>query len=478
VKKILKENIYLLLTFAVSFILFFRSLFVFFTNDDFFHLKIAQIHGFTDFIKFFYVSPEGWGLYRPIGTQVFYALGLYLFNMQPFWMHAVLFGLFFLTIFLVQRLIFELTENKTLSFIAVFLYATSATHFGQLYFLATQELWVSVFYLASVLFFVLCLKKSRTRLLIFSLAAFILALMSKEIAVSLPLILTLLYWFKRGLKDLKAIFKLTVPYWLVLLAYFIFRFKFYGFTSGVSYVWDFSARMVNTLGWYGLWSLNLPEMLVDFIGPGLKLNPNLFLYWGSQYRTIFVLFALELALILAAVIGKRKEIKKFISLYSFGILWFAVTLLPVLFLPLHKFAFYLTIPLLGLVLILGQLLSKQKIQTVIFILVWLTISIVTLNITRQTHWITQGENLSGKALQYFQYKKEEIGSKKIYLVDTKEDSALPWSPTTVVRQALSDKNFFYVFFPKIAGNINYQGTDKLPKTDNIYIINSRVFLGY
>jgi hypothetical protein len=470
-KIIFNKYKYLFLIFAISLIIFWPSLFVFFTNDDFFHLKIAQIQSLSDFLKFFYVSPEGWGLYRPVGTQVFYALGRYLFNMQPFWMHVILFGLFFLIIYLVQRLIFELTRNKILSFVAAFLYAVSATHFGQLYFLATQELWVGVFYLTSVLFFALYFKKKRTRLILFSLAAFILALMSKETAVSLPFVLILLYWFKCGLKDLKTIFRLAIPCWLILFIYFIFRLKFYGFTSGASYVWDFSARIVNTLGWYGLWSLNLPEMLIDFVGPGFKLNPNLLLYWSSQYRIIFVLFGLELAIILHVVITKLKDLKKSAKIYLFGMLWFVITLLPVLFLPLHKFTFYLTIPLLGIVLILGQLFSRQKIQTIIFGLVWLITSVATLSITRQTHWITQGEAVSRRVYDYFSQNKPSFIGKKIVFADTPDDASLPWSPTSVVRLALSENNFFKVFFPDLAARVFYTGKGDI-------IIESRQFLGY
>lgn len=470
----LKDKIFLFLIFLSGFALFYPSLFNFFTHDDFFHLKIAQIQGFIDFVKFFYVSPEGWGLYRPIGTQVFYTLGRYLFGMHPFWMHVVLFGLFFLIIYFVQRLIFELTKNKALSLIAAFLYATSATHFGQLYFLATQELWVGLFYLSSVLFFALYLKKSCIHLLLLSLAAFILSLMSKETAVSLPFVLVMLYWFKRGLKNLKSIFKPILSYLIILLLYFIFRFKFYGFAGGASYVWDFSTRVINTLGWYGLWSFNLPETLVDFIGPGLKLNPNLFLYWGSQYREIFVLFGLELALILTVLILQRKEIRKFINLYLFGILWFGITLAPVLFLPLHKFTFYLTIPLLGVVLVLGQLLSGQKIQTILFCLVWLLTSIATLNITRQTHWITRGAEISRRVLTYFQNENPPAG--QILFYDTKEDKSLPWLPSSLLKESLSDNNFFRVYFDDDYETF-YDDIDVL-KTRPATKLKARQFIGY
>ena len=470
-KKFLKESFSIFIIWATSLVMFFPSLFVFFTNDDFFHLKIAQIHNFSDFLKFFYVSPEGWGLYRPIGTQVFYAIGTYIFKLQPYWMHIVLFALFFIIIYLVKRIMFELAENKHVSFVAAFLYATSATHFGQLYFLATQELWVGIFYLASILWFLIYLKKPSIWLFMLSLIAFVFALMSKETAVTLPLVLVLIYWFKKGAHELKTIAKLSIPYWAILLVYAAFRIKFYGFTSGESYVWDFSVRLFNTLGWYGLWSLNIPEMLIDFVGPGLKLNPNLLLYWGSQFRAIFSLFGLSILAIMVAFVFKSKTFKKDLKIYTFGILWFVVTLLPVLFLPLHKFSFYLTIPLSGIVLMLGQLFSKQKILVLLFSVFWVFASVFTLRITRETNWITQGELVSQRVYEYFSKNRTNLINKHIVFVDTPSDIGLPWSPTTVIRQALSDSNFFYVYFPELAKNISYSsGTG--------YTVESRQFLGY
>ena len=61
--------------------------------------------------------------------------------------------------------------------------------------------------------------------------------------------------------------------------------------------------------------------------------------------------------------------------------------------------------------------------------------------------------------------------KKIVFTDVPEDAKLPWSPTTVVSQALSDKNFFEVFFPELAGNVSYTGKGDVT-------IKSRQFLGY
>ena len=477
----------LFLIFITSLVIFFPSFFVFYTNDDFFFLKISQAGNIPDFINFFNIlkGPDGFGVYRPLTTQVFYYIGEKLFGTNPFYLHTISFLFFFGVIYLVYRLIKEIGGGEKTALIAAFLYAVSATHFGHLYYLATfQELGMSFFVLLSCLSF---LRNKKPLSFIF----FVLALMSKETAVITPFLLGITYFYQRFQEKSRVDFKkLTIsllPYFLVLIFYFGIRLYSYGFAVGDSYIWDFSAKkFANTVFWYILWSFNIPETLVDFIGPGLRVNPNLSKYWAREIFPILTLFLVQMAGVAFVIAkymfenGKNIILKKDPALV-FSWLWFLITLLPVVFLPIHKFTFYLTLPLIGIVFRIGYLFERSKVNNIFitaFLGVWTTLSILTVNHSVKTSWITQGENLSKKALQYFQDKKAEIGLKEIYLVDIKEDGGLPWSPTVVVKTALSDKNFFYVFFPEMAGNVNYWGSEKLPKVDNIYIINSRQFLGY
>ena len=151
-KRKIRYFYYLVAVMLVAFILYFPSLFSFFTHDDFFHLKISQVASIKEFLNFFNLlhAPEGWGFYRPITTQVFYFLGRTVFNLIPFWMHTLSFVVFFLIIFLVYRLALIITKKETVAILTALFYATSATHFGHLYFLgAFQELGLTLFFLVS-----------------------------------------------------------------------------------------------------------------------------------------------------------------------------------------------------------------------------------------------------------------------------------------------------------------------------------------
>ena len=485
----MKQNIkYLLLIFLISFILYSPSLFTFFTHDDFFLLKISQAGNLKEFLNFFNLTkgPDGLGMYRPLTTQVFYFVGWKIFNLNPLGLHIISFFLFLLVIYLVYKFAKVLTNSDKISLISAFLYSVSATHFGHLYYLAAfQELGLTVFFLLSVLAFIDFLEKSAKRHLFLSVLFFNLSLLSKETAVVLPLVLALVYWFFRAQKrtDL-SIWKFigsAVPFFLILSSYFIIRVFFYGFATGDSYIWDYSPRVLNTIFWYGLWSFNLPEMLVDFVGPGFNLNPNLLKYWSREIIPIFIIFLTLAVGIVFLMVRSTKKLRKNIQLLLFGIFWFILTLVPVLFLPLHKFTYYLTLPLFGIVLILGYLLEISKIRTfllLLFLAIWPSLSILTLTLTHKTHWITRGATVAKNVHRYFEENELTLTSyKTIAFYDTQEDSDLPWKPSSLLKVVLSDNNYFKVFWNEKYIAKYYNLLEVIAEEDAIKI-KARKFLGY
>jgi hypothetical protein len=466
----------------IALVLFFPSLTNFYTNDDFFHLRISQVSSVKDFFNFFNLmkSPEGWGLYRPLTTQIYYFISSRLFNLNPLPLHVISFITFFGIIFLVAELTMILTKNTNIALLSAILYATSATHFGHLYFLgAYQELGMTLFFLLSVIYFIKFELLKKYKYLIISLLCFVLALMSKETAVVLPFIMVLIHIYLKFKKekayDLKHFLAVLIAFLMLLLIYLYMRFKYYGFAQGDSYLWDFSIKKVlNSIVWYKLWSLNIPETLVDFVGPGLKLNQNLFKYWGREFTLIFSLFAAEVLILFVLVINKFKDILKDWKIYVFSIFWFIFTLVPVLFLPVHKFTYYLTLPIIGIVICISSLLTNFKFKKIIFIfmIIWISNSFITLKLTRNTNWITQGAKTSKNVFKYFEKNKDKFLNKEIIFYDTKDDKNLPFSPTLIVKTSLSDKNFFEVFFKDIK-NVFY-----LTSEDKVGNVESRQFIGY
>lgn len=465
----------LLLIILLAFILFAPSLTTFFTHDDFFVMVISKAENIKDFVNFFVISPMGWGLYRPISTQVFYYLSNLLLNMNPISMHAVLYLLFGIIIILVYKIAHYLTENSKVSLIATFLYATSASHFGQLYFISTQEMWVGIFYFLSVWLYCKYLSgKSKINYLL-SIISFVFALLSKEVALTLPFVLLLISIYKDKIVFRRLIVEL-IPFGIIVTGYLFFRVFHFGFTSGDSYVWDYSLRVFNTIVWYFLWAINIPEMLVDFIGPGFNINPNLLLYWKKEI--LFIIIP-TIAFIFTTLTpkGLNNLIRKNWKLSLLGIFWFVGTLITVVFLPLHKFSFYLTIPLFGLVVVLSNAYKDTgKIRVFLGLLLWLLASYFSLQLTSSTHWITRGAKIAHNVDSYFNtYPSNKLES-KIHFCDNKEDTSLVWLPSTLVKGALSDKNYFIHRYGQ-GINVDYGLECSNNDIDGVYI-RARQFIGY
>ena len=487
IKIIVKYKYYLFL-FLISLLFYFPSFSLFYTHDDFFHLLIAKPAGLANFVSYFDItqSHQGYAHYRPITTQVYYSMAwLTKFNALP--MHLLMYLKYALVCFLVYKYFLILGFKTKTAKVGFLLYVTSATHFGRLYFLSTQEFGYSLFVLLSVIIFLKFRKKNVFRFYLYSFASYFFALLSKETAIVTPFLIAVSYLYLeiknlkkikllRILKVIKSLGIVLLPFIFLTLIYLYFRIFYYGLASGDSYIWDFSPSVFNTLFWYGLWSMNLPELLVDFIGSGFVVNANLFRFWSKEIIPILVLFLLQILIILYLLINKLKSIKGLIPVIVLAAFWFTTSLLPVLFLPWHKFSFYLTLAILGLFLLIMSLLENAgKKVIILFCLLWLATSYMTLKLTEETHWITRGAQTAKRVDNYFRENNDILEMHPtITFVDTDKDGDLPWKPSEILKASLSDENYYKVFHPKEF--VVYYGNEFI--TDDAYIIEARQFIGY
>lgn len=480
--KFSKKYLPLLLIFLIPLIIYFPSFSGFFTNDEFFLLKTSGVSTFWDLLKFFNPIHDyfGLGAYRPLTLGVYYFVSAHFFGGSALPLRVLLFIVFYANVLLVWKLADLISDNKKIAISSAFLYAMSASHFGHLYYTGCfQDTLASLFFFSSVYFFIKYERefgrKHSSLILFFSLAFFTLTVMSKEIALVLPLAIVVTDGYLRSVGKIKIPLKKfavsLIPFMAVLVLYAYFHFFTFGLLKGDSYVWDFSVlRAVNTTAWYFLWSLNIPETLVDFVGPGIRINPNLMKYWSAQMIPIFVLFAVQFLLAVYAVFKSKIHNQK--STILFSVLWFILTLLPVVFLPLHKFTFYLAVPLFGVVyLIASALVNLQKKQAIFFCVVWTLLSFCTVRLTAETNWITRGMQVSRRVYEYFGKNQSNLAGKDIVFTDSSEDVSLPWSPTETLKTVLAGRSFFDVYYPEFSDNIFYGEGEGVK-------IKSRMFLGY
>lgn len=372
--KILKKYSPFLFIFGIVLVLYFPVFSLYFTQDDFFHLKMGTAHSLRDFFNFFsFHNPYGYPFYRPLTTQFYNFLMKSFFGLQPLYFHLISFFFFLANLFLVFKIVGKLLKSRNLGFLASFLYAINASNLGSLAYISNfQEIGMAFFFFLS---FWVYLKNNKWAFLVF-----ILALLSKENAVVLPLIL-FVYEFLLGKKEWKK----TLPFWFVLGFYFVFRIGG-GFPDVSVYQPILDLRkLINSYFWYFLWGLGLPEMLIDFVGPGLKIDPRLIIYYRREVQIIFSA-SLAFVLLLAGSILKSRKSEK--GREAFFLLWFLIGLLPVIFWPWHKFSYYLTLPLLGLIGFFVLLLKNlPKILIGVAVLLLLIISLTTIHLSWSTYWV-------------------------------------------------------------------------------------------
>ena len=387
-------------------ILFAPSLFNFFSADDWFHLRLAQIGDVSEFLNFFSFSAtaQSASFYRPLSTQVFFFIFHSLFGLNAFFYYLFGLLLFVLILFQLKNLVSSLFP-KISPITTIVIYGFSVTNFTRLYFLsAYQELFLSLFALLALNAH---LRSQGKQTLLF----FVLALSSKETAVVIPGLILLIDLYQGKLKLSKYL-----PTFLLTTIYLYLRLFHFGLAEGDTYIWDFSPKMaLNTLMWYTLWSFGAPELLVDYIGGGLKPIPRF--YTDYPFFSYFILFFLLVLLTSFAFLIFR-SLKKNLRQYLFTGLFFVIPLLPVLFLPHHKFTLELGLPLVGFSLLFALVANSAKGKWGTLLLgLFLILNLSMNHLTYTRHYSVNRSRLSHRLYDYLTTQYPQYPSDPLYFTD-------------------------------------------------------------
>ena len=415
----MKKYTPLLIILILSFLLYHQTLFVYFSQDDFFHFKVSSTDGsLIQFIKLFGFYPfeqRDIAFYRPISREVLFNLNYFIFGLNHLPFRILSLALHLLNIFLIFFLIQKLSKQKALAFFVSFFYAISTANVATLYYLAggIQTLLSTTFITLCLIFFIKFLENKSRGVKIFTFVAFLLALGSFESAAIIPILLVGLVLILRTQQRRKEILQLW-PFFLITFIYLLLDIFVIGFSSQESqYQVNLNLKtIINSLAWYYSWALGLPEMLIDFVNPGLKLNPVLLRYWGNYYYVIFPTFFITLTLMVITLIYLFLKQRAILvnKLFLFMVIWFPLGILPMIFLPLHKSSHYLTPVLLPfwaalfyLVISFYKILNKKnrlisRLYLSIFLISTALLSLVSIQLQNQTFWAATRGRLAQKLI--------------------------------------------------------------------------------
>src|SRR2546429_472198 len=334
-------NAYIVLILAaITLIVFYPALGFFFSRDDFGFFPRASYQWWD--LQHILAPYVGW-FYRPVSQQLFFYLGYKAFGLNSFWFHLINVFFHFLNSVLLYLIILRLTKNKLASLVGASFFVANRVHLMSVYWIsAFSEVGAAFFYFLTFLLFLRYLDTKKLIYISVSLPLFILGLFSKEMLVTIPLVMALYLLIFGKFQKTKGWFiqngKIIAPSLLLPLAFLIFYKKFVTLPTG-PYPLDFSPITAAKAAFRYLAGVFVSSY--DQADKVSLLNALLVIRVGIVVGALFL------------VVKKFLRKKKAINLpnYLFGLGWFFLTMLPVLFIPAHAFPYYMTIPLLGLCLI-------------------------------------------------------------------------------------------------------------------------------
>jgi len=436
------------------------SFFTYFSQDDFFRFKMSQANTFSQVARFFsFKNSHLYGFYRPISINLYSFLGLKIFGLNPFYYHTFNFAVFGATVYLVYLIALNFFGDKKKAFYTLIFYGFSACHLTALSYLPNvEEVIVSFFYFLTVYLY---LKKNR-----FALFSFVLALLSRETAITLPFVLVGIEFFRQR-KWVRVL-----PYFLLLFTYGFLRYFFHLFPDRSVYQVTLALnKIVNNGIWFFAWALGFPESLVDFVGPGIKLNPSFFKVSPPLPHLILgsgLIFSLWFGLQTATSFLKEKQKSKIIAFF----LWFGVTLLPFLPLISHKFAYYLEIPFFGIACLMSLVLTSNKVKAFVSVGFYIFLSFLTIRYYELTYWGINRPKLTQAILAELKVKYPKLpkGATLYFRNDPGyQFVSKDWGGTsTQAKHALSECNGPQFLYNDFSLKCLFEDDNQLENLTNIY----------
>ncbi|MCU0242618.1 MAG: hypothetical protein MUF51_09380, partial [Vicinamibacteria bacterium] len=313
----------------------------FFTADDFLLLLKSRPQSLPESARFFTTNWGGGrlegGYYRPI---VNLSLGWdgWLFGLDPAGYRATNVVAHLLATLMAFALLRRYELEPESAFMAALFFLLHPLHDQAIFWMSGRtDVLCAVFYFACLCFATGTSRRAR----LLSWLALMLALLSKEMAVTLPLVLTLREWMvasSDGRKRGMTAWRRTRVHWTLMSAWFIGRYLLLGGLGGDASFLRFERPALQSAARLVAWAF-LP---FDWTGlkPFLRAHPSILVAAGVALASLGAL----------AVWRARRS-----RLTIFFMAWLAVSLAPI---AARQHAWYLYIPSLAACALLAQMLRQ------------------------------------------------------------------------------------------------------------------------
>jgi hypothetical protein len=340
------------LLFIADWFLYFRHAGHFFQGDSVFLLTDRASSASAYLEEFVTRGPSGW--YRPLAFELVPSLFYPIVGLHPIAYRIPVYLFFFLDTIAVFALAHAITRRRLIAAIAATFFSIHTINAYTTFDIGfLGELLYTFFYIGSALAYVKYLREDSKWAYRLSLVCFVMSLLSKETAVTLPAVLFALHILVRG-EFLRA-FRSTFAHSLILVAYLLFAFGYLNVmgvtlttiptapaeSAGGGYYAHFDRAVLKNADVAMSWAFNLPR---GGWSQWREVTPTMLTFLKS-FRLVVVL--------LMVVLMFRPE-RKWVL---FGAVWFFTALLPALPLRDHFIPHYLFLSLVGFSIAVGAALA-------------------------------------------------------------------------------------------------------------------------
>ena len=409
-----KDLIAVLFIFLITPLVWWQSLFNFFTQDDFILIwHFSQNNLVSDLKNVFGQPITHW---RPV-HNLYYFIGGNLFEKNYIGFHLLTLAFQGLTAFFVFKIGRILTKNGSSSLAVSILYLVHPAHFVSMFWISGTVPTVGFLLLTASLWSFL-IKRKGVSLLFFVLAIFA----SETMSLGFFIFAAYEFLFKRKKIDkqfLSLVGSISLIFLVVRLALFIPRTAFDIYKPEISYK--------------VLWALKYYIFrIAGFAEPS-----------GDKLLTILLLaWLLSMAVLLIKDLSKDK---RHINSVFFPLLIIIIGLFPFILIPSHLSPHYMNISIFGFSLFLSTVLKPLKpLFSLAAVLAFIVIAIVNISLTKGNNWVIKRSNIAKGYLYEIEKQNLPEGSVLVFgetAISTSEDAYISLGTGEAIKFWFKNKNY-------------------------------------
>jgi len=326
--------------------LYWKSLGLYFIQDDFWYLWITSDQSFRGLMELFTTQNV---FYRPISNFLYFFSLQMIFGTNPFPYHLANLLIHVFNSLAVGYLVYLLTENRPMAFASAIIFTSRVGHVTAVYWICvTTQSMPLMFFLLSLILYVHHHRSGRPGLLIASYASFALCAFSNINGPSLAVLFTAYDVIVRRDRSLWSIVRREAGFYATVALFLFLQFIVFEYGPTDDYTVSIGALALKIFGILNVYAFNSLYML-GHLGVSRSIMATAGMWAG---------FAVISTALVVFIIAGRQGSKQEGNLHLFFGMWYVWGFVPYLPLTEHVWPQYITTAAVGLAFISAALLTR------------------------------------------------------------------------------------------------------------------------